>query len=424
MALGKIDHIDFTVDDLEKAEEYFAKKLGFKLLKRFEYEGAKGIVLTSPAGDFFLDLHQGSEEAYKAERERPGGPCHFGHIAFKVDDINKEWEELKRIKSPAMLCRGKDQFIRAVDKANFLTKGKLKELADFCEENGIEEVIFSEILSPLQERNLEEILSCSVWDRQKLILEIFHAAAHTSEGKIQVEMAEIEFLKTRLAGKGVELSQQIGVIGTKGPGETTKEVLKRYLADKFRQAKKKLETLKKSGHVQRKRRLKSHIPLNCFVGYTNAGKSSVIHILTHSHVEVADKLFATLDTTTRELFIDHKKVGLVSDTVGFISQLPNQLIEAFKSTLDELNYANLLLHVIDLSNPTWQDQIKVVDKTLEELDVHQKVLSVFNKVDKIEPTELEKLKVEIEAYQPNVLIHTQSKEGIAPLLDFLKNYKF
>ena len=219
--------------------------------------------------------------------------------------------------------------IRSIDKANFLTSGKLNELVEFCDKNEIEEVVFSEILTSLQERNLEETLNCKVFDREKLILEIFRNAAHSAEGKIQVEMAELDFYKTRLAGKGIELAQQAGFIGNKGPGETTKEVLKRHLADKYRQAKKKLDLLKKTRDIQRKRRLDSHVPLICLIGYTNSGKSSLINRLTHSNVEVEDKLFATLDITTRELFIDHKKIGLISDTVGFISQLPHHLIEVF-----------------------------------------------------------------------------------------------
>ncbi len=244
--------------------------------------------------------------------------------------------------------------LRSIDKTNFLTKGKLQDLFEFCDKNEIEIVVLSEILSPIQERNLEEFLNCKVWDREKLILEIFRHSAHTAEGKLQVEMAEIEFFKTRLAGKGVHLAQQAGIIGTRGPGETSKELIKRHLSEKFRQAKKRLNVLKKSRDVQRKKRLERRIPLLCLVGYTNSGKSSLINVLTKSDVLVEDKLFATLDTTTRKLFLDPKKQILISDTVGFLSQLPHHLIEAFKTTLDELNYANLILHVVDLSNPIWK----------------------------------------------------------------------
>ncbi|MBD3231775.1 GTPase HflX [Candidatus Dependentiae bacterium] len=314
--------------------------------------------------------------------------------------------------------------LRHVDKANFLTRGKLKELIELCDKEKFEEVIFSESLIPLQERNLEEFLNCDVWDREKLILEIFRESAHTAEGKIQVEMAEIEYLKTRLAGKGVELAQQAGFVGGRGPGETSKEVIRRHLAKKFRQAKKKLEILKKSREVQRKRRLKNQIPLICLIGYTNAGKSSLLNLLTKSHILVEDKLFATLDTTTRELFIQGEKIGLISDTVGFISQLPHDLIEAFKSTLDELKYADLLLHVVDVSNPTWQDQIKIVNETLKEIGVKQKTLLVFNKIDKLSRKEIKNLEEEFDSYKPHVKIHTKSKDGIEDLISFFKKYKF
>lgn len=345
----------------------------------------------------------------------------------KIKNIQAYFDEFLSLIKTLNLPYNQTLFIkiRRVDKANFLTKGKVQELVEFCNENQIDEIVFSETLTPMQERNLGELTGCKIWDREKLILEIFHESAHSAEGKLQVEMAEIEYLKTRLAGKGIELEQQLGVTGkTRGPGETSKEVLKRHLAEKFHRAKKNLEKLKKARDTQRKRRLESHIPLICLVGYTNAGKSSLLNILTKSHIEVADKLFATLDTTTRELFINKKKFALVSDTVGFISQLPHHLIEAFKSTLDELQYANLLLHVVDITNPIWEEQIEVVNETLEELNVHQNIAYVFNKIDKLTNEELENLKLKIAKYAPHILIHTQSKEGIQNLIDFLENYKF
>ncbi|MFH1644124.1 MAG: GTPase HflX [bacterium] len=314
--------------------------------------------------------------------------------------------------------------LRHIEKANFLTKGKLQELIDLCEKEKYDEVIISEILTPLQERNLSDLLNCDVFDREKLILEIFKNSAHTAEGKIQVEMAEIEFLKSRLAGKGYELAQQIGVIGVRGPGETAKEVLQRHLENKIRQAKKKLKTLEHAKEEQRKQRLSSHIPLICLVGHTNAGKSTVLNQLTKSDVLVEDKLFATLDITTRKFFIDNKKQILISDTVGFISDLPHHLIEAFKTTLDELKYANILLCVIDASNPCWKNQIKVVQNTLEEIEIEKSILYVFNKIDKLNKEQLDELKQNLQDYEPHILIKATSKEGIQPLVNFLQSYKF
>jgi GTPase len=313
--------------------------------------------------------------------------------------------------------------VRSVDNNLFLTKGKLEELKKVCTDRAIELVAFSEPLSTLQERNLERALGCAIFDREKLILEIFKKSAHSAAGKIQVEMAEIEYLKTRMIGHGRELSQQAGIIGTRGPGETAKEEMRRQFADKLRQAKKRLETLERSREIQRQRRINSNIPFICIIGYTNAGKSSLLNRIAKGGVLAENKLFATLDTTTRELFIDGTKKALISDTVGFISQLPHNLIAAFKSTLDELHYAKVLLHVVDISNPAWQNQIAVVQNTLEELEVSQPVIYVFNKIDLLSDIEREQLPSEVVAYQPSVFIHTQSKDGIEPLVELLRDYR-
>jgi GTPase len=306
--------------------------------------------------------------------------------------------------------------LRSIDKSLFLTKGKLHDVLNLCTQHRIEEIVFSDILSPLQERNLGDALGCKVFDRAGLILEIFRRTAHTAEGKLQVEMAAVEFLKSRLAGKGIELAQQAGYTGGKGPGETNKEYIRRHLEEKTRQAKKKLACLQRSRETQRKQRLDSGIPFLCLIGYTNAGKSSLINRLTKSDILAEDKLFATLDTTTRALYVEHEKIGLISDTVGFINHLPHHLIEAFKSTLDELNYASLLLHVVDISNHAWENQIKVVQETVKELGVADKpMLYLFNKIDKISKEKLEELRPKIEEYQPHLLTHAMSKEGIESL---------
>jgi GTP-binding protein HflX len=315
--------------------------------------------------------------------------------------------------------------VRQVDNNMYFTKGKLEELVQKCTEMRVEHLVISETLSPLQERNLENVLNCRIIDREQLILTIFKRSAHTSEGKIQVEMAEIEFMKTRIIGRGKELAQQSGIIGPmRGPGETEKEEIKRVFAEKLRQAKKRLDTLARSREVQRKQRLSSNVPLICIIGYTNAGKSSLLNRIAKGQVLAEDKLFATLDTTTRELFIDGHKKALISDTVGFISQLPHHLINAFKSTLDELKYADLLLHVIDAACPAWENQIEVVHQTLKELDVDKPMLYVFNKIDKLTEDQRTAQISRLILYTPHVLIHTMSKEGIEPLVTYMRSYKF
>ncbi len=311
--------------------------------------------------------------------------------------------------------------LRSVDKGFLLTKGKLEELVKLCDDNNIERVLCSERLSPLQHRELEDITRTVVIDRAELILEIFKRSATTAEGQLQIEMAELELFKSRLSGQGAEFAQQAGYVGGKGPGETYKEKIKRILADKIRKAHERLDTLQRVRDTQRKQRLASNIPLVCIVGYTNAGKSSLLNTLTKSDVLVEDKLFATLDTTTREWFLDSSKKVLVSDTVGFISELPHRLIEAFKSTLDEARYANYLLHVVDVSNPAWKDQIRVVQETLADIGVDPKtpMIYLFNKIDKLEDEELSVIKLEAEVYQPSFFISAKDKNSLKECSEFV-----
>lgn len=345
----------------------------------------------------------------------------------KTPDIEGYFEEFQSLADTLGVTPIAHLFVklRSIERGTLLTRGKLQDLMDLCEKEKIEHVICSEILSPLQERNLEDMTGCKVWDREQMILEIFRNAAHSSEGKIQVKMAEVKFLKTRMAGKGIELAQQPGFIGSRGPGETEKEVIKRFFSEKLRQAQKQLDVLQKVRDVQRKRRMGSGYPLVCLVGYTNAGKSSLLNRLTNSEVLVEDKLFVTLDTATRELFVDGHKTALISDTVGFISKLPHNLIEAFRSTLDEVRYADLLLHVVDISNPLWEDQINTVHQTLRDLEVVKPMLYIFNKIDKVNPSDLVVLQTKLELfYSPYVLIETVTKEGSKPLIDFIKEYNF
>lgn len=311
--------------------------------------------------------------------------------------------------------------LRSIDSAYFITKGKLEDLKAVCEKEQIEEVIFSDPLSPQQERNLTDYLDCKVIDRTRLILDIFEKSAHSAEGKAQVAIALFQHKKTRLAGKGLFLEQQVGVRGTRGgPGETAKEKEKRIIDDHVAKLKAQLRQLEKTRETQRKQRVNAQIPLVCLVGYTNAGKSTLLNQLTQSSVLAEDKLFATLDTTVRELVVDGKKQALVADTVGFIQQLPPHLIAAFKSTLAELKYAQLLLHVVDCSDKNWQDHIKIVRSILTDLQVVAPVLYVFNKIDLVENKQ--EIEHSMMSYQPYVVIHANTKHGVKTLVDALREW--
>lgn len=313
--------------------------------------------------------------------------------------------------------------LREIHPNTFLTPGKLEEVREFCAKKNIKQVIISEPLTAQQERKIEDYIGCIVVDRTMLILDIFKKAAHSAEGKMQVEVAYLEHKKTRLAGKGIHLEQQRGTIGMmSGFGETLKEKEKRFIENLINKINRQLHQLQTRRDTQRKQRITSKVPHLCLIGYTNAGKSTIINALTKANVLAEDKLFATLDTTTRELYIDGVKKGLISDTVGFIQYLPHKLIDAFKSTLSELQYASLLLHVIDCSDPDWQAHIDVVHEILQDLEVDKPILYIFNKADCLNEEELAAFNLAIEGYEPRVIIAATSKPGTEPLISFLRTW--
>ena len=342
-----------------------------------------------------------------------------------IKDIAAYYQEFKNLASSNGIQS--DEFIaiklRSIDPATYITEGKLQEILVACNERDIDQVVFSEPLSAQQERNLSKILHRKVFDRTELILEIFEKGAQSAEGKIQVGLAMLQHEKSRLSGRGLYMSQQAGRIGTRGPGETQKEKEIQHIEHLMLKMRRDLKGLHAIRDTQRKQRLNSALPLMCLIGYTNAGKSTILNALTKSTVLAEDKLFATLDTATRELFIDHKKIGLITDTVGFIQQLPHNLIEAFKSTLSELQYAHLLIQVVDAADENWEDHIQVVHDVLEELGVVDKpMLYVFNKIDKIPNAETADFM--FRNYLPHILVQATSATGIEPLKEYLKNYKF
>ena len=268
------------------------------------------------------------------------------------------------------------------DPRTFLGEGKVAELKELVGAMGADMVIVDNPLSPSQQRVLSEELGVQVLDRAALILDIFAQRARTKEGRLQVELAQYQYLLPRLLGMWTHLERQEGAIGTRGPGETQLETDRRHIRRKIQKLEEELAAVRKVRSTQRRKREKNAMPVVALVGYTNAGKSTLLNCLTGSDIPANDRLFDTLDTTTRRFRIDETQEVLLSDTVGFIRKLPTHLIEAFKATLEELSYADVLLHVIDISNPEWQEQARVVDQLIAQLGAQATpCLRVFNKCD-------------------------------------------
>jgi GTP-binding protein HflX len=266
--------------------------------------------------------------------------------------------------------------------AYYLGKGKVRELADLRREVGYDVVLFDDELSPTQQRNLERTLEAKIIDRTALILDIFAKRAQTHEGRLQVELAQHEYLLPRLAGQWSHLERLGGGIGTRGPGEAQLETDRRLVRQKIQRLKKEIERVRKHRALYRRRRSLQGIPTVAIIGYTNAGKSTLLNALSKADVFVEDKLFATLDPTTRRLTLPNKQQVLISDTVGFIQKLPPTVIAAFRATLEELREAHLLLHIVDITHENAAEQSITVDKILSELGLGDKPkITILNKVD-------------------------------------------
>ena len=330
-------------------------------------------------------------------------------------DINESMEELKELTKAAgaevvgMITQNR----QSRDAAYYIGKGKVEELRAYCESLDATMVIFNDELSGAHIRNIEEIVGIKVIDRTTLILDIFAQRALSKEGKLQVELAQLKYRLPRLYGMGGAMSRTGAGIGTRGPGEQKLEIDKRHILNKAADIRRELREVKKNRETQRVERLKSNIPIVALVGYTNAGKSTLLNELIKTHkdydvekeVMAKDMLFATLDVTLRKALLPNKKEFLVVDTVGFVSKLPHDLVEAFKATLEEVQYADLILHVIDATNSSFELQKNTTESVLKELGADNKnTILVYNKIDRLD----------LDIYPKNTddVIYISAKKGI------------
>lgn len=296
----------------------------------------------------------------------------------------------------------------------YVGTGKVFELEELIEQTGATGIVCDDELSPAQLKNLEEALKTKVMDRTLIILDIFATRASTSEGKIQVELAQLKYRLSRLSGLGRSLSRLGGGIGTRGPGEKKLEMDRRLINSRVAQLNRELKEVQRHREVNRQQRKRSGIPVVAVVGYTNAGKSTLLNHLTNAEVLEEDKLFATLDPTTRILELTNHQKVLMTDTVGFIRKLPHHLIDAFRSTLEEAKYADIILHVVDASNPQMDKQMYIVYDTLRNLEVEgKKIITAFNKTDRIEQPE------PLHDFRAERTVHISAKYGDG--LEDLKN---
>ncbi|HEX4086535.1 MAG TPA: GTPase HflX [Chthoniobacteraceae bacterium] len=357
---------------------------------------------------FDTEVQQGREKAILVGLERDG-----------VDkwELKESLEELAELafSAGAEVVGTVTQKLEQPTAPFYIGKGKAEHVAEQCAREKITSVIFDDELSPAQGRNLEKLTSRKVLDRTQLILDIFAQRARSREGRLQIELAQLQYLLPRLTGMWTHLSRQSGGIGTRGPGETQLEVDRRRVQERIAKLERDLGDVRKHRSIQREGRRRHHWPVAALVGYTNAGKSTLLNLLTGADVLAADKLFATLDPTTRQFMLPNHQKVLLTDTVGFIRKLPHTVIESFKATLEEVHEADLLIHVVDLSHPNFQEQIQAVLTVIRELDADGKqMLTVFNKIDALPSPEA--VEAQVRRTPNSVAISAQTGEGLPQLL--------
>jgi GTP-binding protein HflX len=303
-------------------------------------------------------------------------------------DLHDSLEELRELANSAgaEVVDTVTQKLQKPTAPYYIGRGKAESIKESCQDQQVTSVIFDDELSPAQGRNLENLFARKVLDRTQLILDIFAQRARSREGRLQIELAQLQYLLPRLTRMWHHLSRQTGGIGTRGPGETQLEVDRRRVQERIARLERELEAVRKTRAIQRESRKRHQWPVAAVVGYTNAGKSTLLNLLTGADVVTENKLFATLDPTTRSLVLPNKQRVLLTDTVGFLRKLPHTLIESFKATLEEVNEADLLIHIVDLSHPRVEEQMEAVDGVIKELDAYGKqTLIVFNKIDNLPP---------------------------------------
>lgn len=339
---------------------------------------------------------------------------------WTVDD---SLEELKQLADTAGATVIK-KFIQKrpkPDPAFFIGRGKVQELALYAQQENIDLCIFDDELSPAQQRNIESVMGIRILDRTALILDIFAQRARTNEGKLQVELAQLQYTLPRIMGKGLMLSRLGGGIGTRGPGETKLEVDRRRIRDRIAFIKDQIEKVNAVRSLHRSKRKKNNVFEVSLVGYTNAGKSTLLNTLTNSDIYAKDQLFATLDPTTRQLTLPNKQEIIITDTVGFIQRLPHQLIAAFRSTLEVVTEADLLVHVIDVSHELYKEQAAAVHEVLKEIGAETKpVITVYNKIDKLPPDS--KLADRLALEEDTVCISAAKKLNLETLQQMIESH--
>jgi GTP-binding protein HflX len=337
-------------------------------------------------------------------------------------DLRDSLEELAELANSAgaEVVDTVTQKLRKPTAPYYIGKGKAESLKPALHDRQVTSVIFDDELSPAQGRNLENLLSRKVLDRTQLILDIFAQRARSREGRLQIELAQLQYLLPRLTRMWHHLSRQTGGIGTRGPGETQLEVDRRRVQERIARLERELESVRKTRAVQRQGRKRHQWPVAAVVGYTNAGKSTLLNLLTGADLVAENKLFATLDPTTRSFVLPNKQRVLLTDTVGFLRKLPHTLIESFKATLEEVSEADLLIHVVDLSHPRVDDQIEAVENVTKELNAFGKqTIIVFNKIDKVQNRDL--IDTYLRRFPGSVAISARTGENMNKLVQALQD---